>query len=570
MNPPNWETFGSYSLSTYQKLEVEEQYRRAAPIIAFRNEEPAQARKREEGVWFTHWRRGISGAFKSWAKGSRTELIRMITRTAWAFGVSRFVAQGASLPLHTRPSFTHISFTCYCCLSLELDETAATDKYIAGRIKAVLQHLKGRRTEAERQDYHVILSSIAPEENNIDPLHSAGMIGKVASRLGLKRNIRKSGQRRPFMQAIARRRAFDARTGATFKGLSVGDIALSRGRLCTIHELCIDTCSGDGTCSLMFEAGGISVVKKYDSLKKKGARLHPLLPSLRPNPLTVRRDAKAEEARPYVVELCESEGARSPSMRDAVQRRSTTYVYEQQQALYLYARYESLHKLYLSRYHIPIGLTLFKRLVPWYVRRAKQMTCLCSHCENFKSYNGALNDLHKLFEPVVTNGLVSEDVLDDDDENPEEAEDNVAQENEWGGFPHLQRLLHFARCSSKSDMVKDVLCKDAFLGAGKDACINGSCNKCGFAVKVWSNLRAHVIDVDGNVRDDAPPEFQSVVSWSRASKIKPTATEANEHVKVMQCIPQLHTCSFCSLLIHNFDSQLVACRYPGMSSRVQR
>ena len=33
---------------------------------------------------------------------------------------------------------------------------------------------------------------------------------------------------------------------------------------------------------------------------------------------------------------------------------------------------------------ITISFALFKKLRPWYIRRKKEESCLCKHCENLK------------------------------------------------------------------------------------------------------------------------------------------------------------------------------------------
>ena len=79
-----------------------------------------------------------------------------------------------------------------------------------------------------------------------------------------------------------------------------------------------------------------------------------------------------------------------------MRRRLGVQLYETAQALFVYAKYASLYKLFVARYPgNPISFSLFKSLRPWYVRRAKQETCLCKHCENFKAYMEVLNSLVK-------------------------------------------------------------------------------------------------------------------------------------------------------------------------------
>ena len=224
---------------------------------------------------------------------------------------------------------------------------------------------------------------------------------------------------------------------------------------------------------------------------KGSARLRHAPPSLEPKGRETRRDEKAEAARPKVEELFNTEGARSPSMRDQVRRRLGVGLYETAQALFVYSKMSALYSLFKTRFsHITISFALFKKLRPWYIRRKKEEGCLCKHCENFKGYQTALHSLVALFEPVVdSNAAVDADDADDNDEDELEAQS-------WDGLPKLLKLLELCALQSKSDMVKFCLCRGAFDGAGKVNCINGTCPRCGFN-KLWSGeggLRRHVID----------------------------------------------------------------------------
>ena len=121
----------------------------------------------------------------------------------------------------------------------------------------------------------------------------------------------------------------------------------------------------------------------------------------------------------------------------------------------------------------------------------------------------------------MTNPLTLDaDDADDEDENEEEG-----RLGSWEGKALLLRLLELCAHRSRSDMVKAALCKGAFDGAGKDACINCRCSKCGFD-KLWSGkdgLRRFVVDAKGNIRADAPVEFSSQVKWMRIISAKKSA-----------------------------------------------
>ena len=80
-----------------------------------------------------------------------------------------------------------------------------------------------------------------------------------------------------------------------------------------------------------------------------------------------------------------------------VRRRLAPRVFEKAQALFVYAKQATLHALFLATYPAhQISLASFKSLIPWYVRRAKEETCLCKACHNFKGYVEVLNSLAKV------------------------------------------------------------------------------------------------------------------------------------------------------------------------------
>mmetsp|Transcript_3312 Transcript_3312/g.8239 ORF Transcript_3312/g.8239 Transcript_3312/m.8239 type:complete len:726 (+) Transcript_3312:2193-4370(+) len=80
--------------------------------------------------------------------------------------------------------------------------------------------------------------------------------------------------------------------------------------------------------------------------------------------------------------------------------------------------------------------------------------------------------------------------------------------------------MEFCALQSKSDMVRFMLCAGAFEGAGKEECINGKCQVCGFKMLWSSGLRPHVLDKNGNICSRAPLEFQTTVKWVRIRSSK--------------------------------------------------
>ena len=85
-NPPNWDRYHSYSQSTYQKLEVEEQDRCAVLIDRNRLDRSLPPGDELRG-WHNHWRRGIYTKLRGWAAGSLGAIVFMLAACAREFDV---------------------------------------------------------------------------------------------------------------------------------------------------------------------------------------------------------------------------------------------------------------------------------------------------------------------------------------------------------------------------------------------------------------------------------------------------------------------------------------------------
>ena len=147
--------------------------------------------------------------------------------------------------------------------------TESTAAYIVGRARASLQELKKCQSEGQRQQYRTVLTALAPEDG-------AGMAAPVAAALGVGR------QKRPFLDALAKRAEIDKQIEANNKRLQVGDDVLCRhgeGKLVEIHS---DYDSeGDDTaypCSIEVIVNGHTFISKFNrtGTGKGGARVHRL------------------------------------------------------------------------------------------------------------------------------------------------------------------------------------------------------------------------------------------------------------------------------------------------------
>ena len=124
---------------------------------------------------------------------------------------------------------------------------------------------------------------------------------------------------------------------------------------------------------------------------------------------TIRRaHAAPRSATRYVdhpVFLTQTRALILTSLRQ-VRRRLAPGVYEKAQALFVYAKQATLHALFIATYPAhKISLKSFKLLIPWYVRRAKEETCLCKACLNFKGYMEVLNSLSKVSPTLICHHL---------------------------------------------------------------------------------------------------------------------------------------------------------------------
>ena len=184
--------YGAYSLRKFHELEKKEQDRRGVPVDRTQMDLGELPRGDEQRGWRTHWRRGMHGALRSWAKGKLGAIVFMLAALTVDFGVVDEVCppRKASPPLSSSPTplMWQVAGELNLKLSSEQVEDAKTDAYIIGRIKSVLYVLKQCDSEAARVAYGTILAAVAPPR--LEERSGAGMIRKIAGRLNVQRGTR--------------------------------------------------------------------------------------------------------------------------------------------------------------------------------------------------------------------------------------------------------------------------------------------------------------------------------------------------------------------------------------------
>ena len=83
----------------------------------------------------------------------------------------------------------------------------------------------------------------------------------------------------------------------------------------------------------------------------------------------------------------------------------------------------------------------------------------------------------------------------------------------------IRQLVVFGKSISKSTMAHLSVC-GRNCAVAQLGCLHGNCNMCGFKMLWSSTLRLLVLDSDGNLRSDAPPQFSANVKWERFKSTK--------------------------------------------------
>ena len=509
VRPPNWKEYKEYSQSTYQKLESEEQNRRAVPIdrSIFDHNLPSGDETRG---WRRHWRRSVPGCLRSWAAGSLGAIIFMLAACAQDFDVVEEVGQALGFP--PKVEARH----------------AETCVYIVGRLRSYLSVAKWAKTEEQRQDVHVVLGAAAPrrKEGDTDP---DCMIERVAETLGVtpgKRYHKASGTQRPrvYEQAVTRRSAWDAQVAAhplDAKGCemtpwAVSDAVLCRGQPGTLHALG----SGDrlGGCTVAFEVEGEKVLINYESFGtgKGGARLQRPPPSLHP-PAPASSKGYDHALRARVLSTYHAECATSPHASDTKRKRLAPHVYIKAQALVILSDLKALYNAHLQRFPSDkgkIGFSGFKELKPWYAVFGGRETCLCKWCENFKCYQDGLKVAVEHLKPLLTEAR---------DDGDDDGDDDAGSGNQAPAVETpLAKLVRVFQLQSKQMICNEFVCGGDLNRAERD-CYRCTCGNCGIK-KLWSQgLRKDLVDASGKLKPGADKVWLTPMKWECISSGKSPA-----------------------------------------------
>ena len=171
--PPNWSSFGSYSHSTYQKLETEVQRWRAVEPIADVQRDPPPFGERNGAL--SHWRRGLIGAVQDWADGSLDNVVMLLLRLISHFKLTEQILEKLA--------------------GVEL-ANAKVDACIVERLTAAITMVAGCQTKQQWLELCILLllRGVAPV-----PAASgshAGMEAPVARRLGSNKPLPTGSRKR--------------------------------------------------------------------------------------------------------------------------------------------------------------------------------------------------------------------------------------------------------------------------------------------------------------------------------------------------------------------------------------
>ena len=376
-----------------------------------------------------------------------------------------------------------------------------TEAYICDRLLQSLSVLSACSNEQMREDYHVVLTALAPDPKD-------RMLEPVAKRLGITRYTHPQD---PFVQSRERRAVIDAMMETVIgHGLKVGQDVVCKHGSGVLKSFDEET----GHCEVELNIDGVQQVIAYESTGKRaradrskpgrgGGEVRHKPVSFRPTRRARATRALSDATRKLVTEFYTARCATSPCARDHVRKKIGPNVYITAPLLILLSTYRELYSDFCTEHTgLRVSLSQFHALRPWNLRKCKHQCCLCRICENYDLYHAGLKEVCK---------HVRASLEDDDDESEDDAEPMV----DW----RKQKLLELGELDHKSEHMK------AVLHSSHQWCLNQSCTtaRCGFR-HIWSgqgglrNTAVNPFTTSGAARAD--PLWSVKIKWQRYSMVQ--------------------------------------------------
>ena len=373
-----------------------------------------------------------------------------------------------------------------------------TKYHIIERIQAAIVILKECRCERDRQFYHALLTACAPVPVAFGC--RSGWQRAIAELLGVNR------QNATFVAAMQRRKEIDDAEASRVRSFRVGDDVITRHGPGKPTELPINTSGGDMGCTVELEHASHTYAKVGRG--KGGAYLRRAPgPSFGAAKIEQRTDAHGDEEKRDVHTHFQDTCPTSPYARDQMRLRLGPLQFESRAAMIMVNTMKSIYASFKEKFsHSTISYSSFKRLKPWNLKRVKRETCLCKCCFNFSGYFKAFETLETLLKPMV------------DPAGDECGDEHDASSGQTDAPPKLVRMYNLAKTVlRKSELVSELLCDGAMKG-GKDDCIKGKCDSCGF-LRIWSRgVRRTLVHKNCGkdvARSGIDPTWLKTIKWSR-------------------------------------------------------
>ena len=479
------------------------QQRRSVRISA--SAKHVKLRKGKHG-WRHNSRQGLIGAVRYWAAGSRSNVVKMLLGLIEEFDVAEDIRK---------------------VLFLKARRQAETDTFIVNQLVAVLEILKGCKSEQQRREFRLLLASVAPPRADEGDVH--GMARRVAARLCVRRgrrSLKQGGRPFAFDGSMDQRKTFDL-AAAKFRvpagplqpgqqrslvaePLQPGERVLTQNN----GEAELARFTPNGGCVLIFRVGDVFKEVTFTVCFGKGkgsAGLRRIPPTLVAPLRVIRCDAISYATRKAIHDHIATVAPTSPHTRDVMRRRVGPFLVEEKPAFIQSDTEEALFELFRkAEPDVKIQLAQYKKELPWNMKKAYRSTCL-DRCEvNFDWHRQGLGVAMEILAPLLSPST-------EDAEGEDEAEARPTD-------PLLQELAQFAQLTSRTEIGNQLVCMPALVAPGDErlgdstaqCCLDGQC-RCGFK-RFWSNgLRPKYLqrNEDGTetLRDGVSPLWGRQMSW---------------------------------------------------------